>query len=568
MILRYILLFLFPGFLFAQTGTFNASNEDWRASGDPTNTNAFWEPAGGNPGGYIRVVDASIGGLWYFEAPSRYRGNKCDAYGKYLRWDQITSDTNNQFGPLDTRDVVLESNTITLVFDNTQNPGLTWTHFDVLLREDAGWRIGDLNGPAPTEAQFQAALANISGLRIQGEYRSQADFGGLDNFIFESTFQFDLDGNDSSGALNGDFNADTTCTPTAPVADSDAVLFSETSVDSIVLRLPFAQNPAFETFLTSALPASVAAQVVAPGWLRLVNTGTATPANFMTALQAVQYTDNSPAPPRAVRIVSVVVYAECGNMGQRYAYLPIFPAGYAGEDAERTFCAGTASTDLLQALGGDPPPGGVWQPALMSGNSLFNPATDQPGVYQYIIPDAGTCPGDTATITIAVEQPFSLRSDTTICNGDYLLLTIPPNLTNWTWNDGSQQSTLEVKTPGVYTLKGQTDYCSFADSVQVDFYTCKTCLIYAPNVFTPNDDGRNDNWQIFLPCIWLSFRLEVFDRWGNVVFAADDPEQPWDGTWRGKKVAPGVYSWWLEWKGELFGAPEVYRERGGVTVVR
>lgn len=33
--------------------------------------------------------------------------------------------------------------------------------------------------------------------------------------------------------------------------------------------------------------------------------------------------------------------------------------------------------------------------------------------------------------------------------------------------------------------------------------------------------GRN-----ILPCIWLSFRLEVFDRWGNVVFATEDPEQP------------------------------------------
>lgn len=565
---KLLLLLLFPLAIAAQTSTFNSSNENWRASGDPTNTDAFWEPTGGNPGGYIRVEDDAIGGLWYFDAPSRYTGNKCDAYGKYLRWDQFTSDTTNQFNPIGTRDVILESNTMTLVFDNPQNPGLGWTHFDVLLREDAGWRIGNLNGPAPTQAQFQSVLANVSGLRIQGEYRSQADFGGLDNVILESVFHFDLDGDDSSGALNGDFRVDTSCAPSGPVADLDAVLISEKRVDSIVLRLPFAQNPVFETFVPGVLPPGIIAQSNGPASLTLLNAGAGSPADFLAALKAIQYADNSPLPARFIRIASVTVFTECGNMGQRYAYLPIFPPGYAGENTDTVLCAGGPPLDLFDALGGNPQSGGLWQPVQYSGNTPFVPGVSPPGQYSYIIPDAGPCPGDTAAVSIEVEQPFTLRSDTTICFGDTLLLTIPAQLIDWAWSNGSGQAVLEITNPGLYTLDGITDHCAFADSVQVDFFTCDECPVYFPNVFSPNDDGRNDIWQIFPGCTWQRFRLEVFDRWGNLVFAADDPEQAWDGTWRGKKMPPGVYGWRVEWEGELRGAAQVYRKAGEVTVVR
>lgn len=565
---KILLLLFLPIISAAQTSTFDSSNENWRASGDPTNTNAFWEPAGGNPGGYIRVVDDAIGGLWYFDAPTRYTGNKCDAYGKYLRWDQFTSDTTNQFNPVGTRDLVLESNTMTLVFDNLQNPGLAWTHFDVLLREDAGWRIGNVNGLVPTQAQFQAVLANLSGLRIQGEYRSQADFGGLDNVILESVFHFDLDGDDSSGALNGDFRVDTSCAPSGPVADFDAVLVSEKRVDSIVLRLPFAQNPVFETFIAGVLPPGIIAQNNAPGSLTLLNTGTATAADFLLALKAVQYADNSPLPARFIRIASVVVFTECGNMGQRYAYLPIFPPGYAGESADTVLCTGGQPLDLSKVLGGTPQTGGIWQPTLPNGASLFDPDADPPGLYRYIIPDAGPCPGDTASVSVTVEQTFALRNDTTICYGESLLITIPLQLINWTWSTGSQQTVLEVTSPGVYALGGITEHCAFSDSVQVDFFTCEACPVYAPNVFSPNGDGRNDTWQVFLACTWTRFRLEVFDRWGNLVFVADDPEQAWGGDWRGKKAPPGVYGWRMEWEGELRGERTVFRDNGEVGVLR
>lgn len=567
---QYLLLFLLlgPAPAFTQTSTFDTGNEGWHATGDPTSTTAFWEPTGGNPGGYIRVVDAAIGGIWYFEAPSRFTGNKCDAYDTYLRWDQFTSDTSNQFDPAGTKDVILESGTLTLLFDNLQNPGLDWTPFSILLREDAGWHVGNVNGPAPTQAQFQAVLSNLNAIRIQGEYRAQADFGGIDNFILESAFAFDLDGDDSSGAINGDFNADTTCLPEAPVIDMDGVLESVKRIDSIVLQLPFVQNPAQQQFAPGALPPGIAVQNAGSGRLTLYNTGNANPADFRDALKTIRYQDLSPAPARGTRIVSIRVYTECGNMGQHYAYLPVFPAGNAGMDADTTLCAGGPAVDLFAVLKGQPGTGGFWQPALHTDAGLFDPNLDSPGAFRYIIPDAGPCPGDTAVVSVNVEKVLPLRTDTTICSGDSLLLVIPLNLINWHWSDGSQNTVLEVKNSGIYSLEGQTEHCLFSDSVQVDFYSCMECLVYAPNIFSPNNDAKNDRWQVFPACETERFLLRVFDRWGNLVFETENATDTWDGQVNGHDVPVGVYGWTLEWEAGRFGKKEVYRKSGDVTVLR
>ena len=565
--LIYVAL-LMPAGLFAQSGTFDNSNEGWRATGDATSPDAVWQASGGNPGGYIRVTDAAVGGTWYFEAPSRYNSNLCEAYGKFLRWDQFTSDTANQQVSGGNPDVVIEGGGLTLVFDNAENPGLEWRHYDVLLTENAGWRLNSLLGPVPTNAQFRAALASVNAIRIRGEYRAQADFGGLDNFVLESSFRFDLDIDDSSGERTGGFNADTSCLPESPLADFDVDLFSGKILDSIVIRLPFAANNPLETLVAGPLPPGIQAQNISPGWLRLANTGGATAADFIAALKGVRYRDLSPKPVRKTRIAIVRVFTECGEMASRYAYMPIFPPGNAGQDADTVLCATGAAIDLVTALDGNPDAGGVWRPVLASGSSLFDPAKQAAGVYRYVIPDAGPCPGDTATVSVEIEPLLPWQADTTLCYGDTLQLSIPPGLVDWAWEDGGQQIRLDVTGPGVYRLSGQTQYCAFADSATIRFYTCEECPLYAPNVFSPNDDGRNDRWQLFLPCAWQRYRLEVFDRWGNQVFAADNPEQAWTGDWKGKPAAAGVYIWRLEWVGELFGEQKTYRLGGDVTLLR
>ncbi|GAB5552280.1 MAG: hypothetical protein Sapg2KO_18710 [Saprospiraceae bacterium] len=69
------------------------------------------------------------------------------------------------------------------------------------------------------------------------------------------------------------------------------------------------------------------------------------------------------------------------------------------------------------------------------------------------------------------------------------------------------------------------------------------CPLYElPNTFTPNNDGSND---LFIPypfCFIASIELQVFNRWGQVVFTTTDPNINWDGTnQNGDALADGTY---------------------------
>ncbi len=566
------LIFLLPLFFsipsFGQNSSFDADNEGWATGGDATSPTATWIAAGGNPDGYIRGTDASTGGTWQFVAPAKFLGVKCDAYGRFLRYDQFVSNNAN---PNSTPDVTIEGlGGVRLVINNPVLPGTDWTHFDVLLREDAGWRLNNLNGAVPTEAQFRQVLANVVSLRIRGEYFSFADdFGGLDNVVLESDFHFafDLDGDDSSGATGGDFQMPPTCSPFGQIADGDAFLTTTARVDSISVQV--LNGTDLEELVLDALPTDIIVSQTAPGQLTLINAGDATTANFVLALQLLRYGDLSPNLISGLRTVEIRVYTDCSGVGETHrAFLPIVAQPDAGENGDTVLCSDSPPLDLRTALGGDPDANGRWEPPLASGDFFFNPQRDTAGRYAYIVPKAEPCPGDTAFVQVEIEQFFPLRPDTTICYEDTLALKIPPNARFWEWNDGSQQIELPVTAPGIFALTWRVEHCTFSDSVLVNFYTCEPCPFYAPNVFSPNDDGVNDGWHVFLPCPWQQYRLEIYDRWGSLVFTANDPEAAWDGSVRGRDSVPGVYAWLVEWTGELFGEPKVYRAEGDVTVLR
>jgi hypothetical protein len=162
---------------------FNESNEGWTAAGD-TVAGVEFLPAGGNPGGGLRVNDNATGGVWYWVAPANFLGNQISAFGKSLKFDlrQVIGGGADQFA---TDDVILEGASLRLVFDLNPEPPVSgaWAKFDVPLRADAGWKIG---GVAATEEQIRAALANITRLQIRGEYQTGPDTGYLDNVVLGS----------------------------------------------------------------------------------------------------------------------------------------------------------------------------------------------------------------------------------------------------------------------------------------------------------------------------------------------------------------------------------------------
>jgi len=92
---------------------------------------------------------------------------------------------------------------------------------------------------------------------------------------------------------------------------------------------------------------------------------------------------------------------------------------------------------------------------------------------------------------------------------------------------------------------------------------------YAPNAFSPNQDGHND--EFFVKGGYIdddNFELRIFDRWGGLVFLADSYTQSWDGTVLSGAIPakPDVYVWRIETRNAVNG--ERVQLRGHVTLLR
>ncbi len=96
-----------------------------------------------------------------------------------------------------------------------------------------------------------------------------------------------------------------------------------------------------------------------------------------------------------------------------------------------------------------------------------------------------------------------------------------------------------------YTLEFFDNGCTATDEITIivrdpDTLDCTT--VYLPNAFTPNNDNLNDIYRINNPrTIDGLISFDILDRWGSRVFATDDPNEGWDGTFQGQDVNPGVF---------------------------
>lgn len=66
------------------------------------------------------------------------------------------------------------------------------------------------------------------------------------------------------------------------------------------------------------------------------------------------------------------------------------------------------------------------------------------------------------------------------------------------------------------------------------------CL-FIPNTFSPNGDDTNDTWNIRNIHLYPQVGVQVFNKWGNLVFQSTGYEDAWDGNYKGKALEPSTY---------------------------
>lgn len=92
--------------------------------------------------------------------------------------------------------------------------------------------------------------------------------------------------------------------------------------------------------------------------------------------------------------------------------------------------------------------------------------------------------------------------------------------------------------------------------------------VYVPNTFTPDGNEYNQVFEpVFSPGYLPSdYNFLIFNRWGEILFESNDPETGWDGTYDGRLVPVGTYTYQLILQSTDDAETVVYR--GHVNVIR
>ncbi len=90
-------------------------------------------------------------------------------------------------------------------------------------------------------------------------------------------------------------------------------------------------------------------------------------------------------------------------------------------------------------------------------------------------------------------------------------------------------------------------------------------LVEAPNTFTPDGDGFNDEFRVVYRSV-KKYKIVIFNRWGRKVYESTDPAHGWDGRIGKTLAAPGVYFYLIEAEG--FNKDEKIKRKGNIHLIR
>lgn len=120
---------------------------------------------------------------------------------------------------------------------------------------------------------------------------------------------------------------------------------------------------------------------------------------------------------------------------------------------------------------------------------------------------------------------------------------------------------------GYISLQVTDEYgCTGKDSLYLSVEIC--CKLALPNAFTPNNDGKNDVFRVISNGHHKVIAFRIVNRYGQVVFNANDQYDAWDGTYNGKPQGVGTYYYYIKYSCQDDDGNNEIEERGDVILLR
>lgn len=217
-------------------------------------------------------------------------------------------------------------------------------------------------------------------------------------------------------------------------------------------------------------------------------------------------------------------------------------------NADTVICEGQSVFLNADITGGLPFYNYLWSPNL----PVFDTATVTPlssTTYVLNVIDAcGFMIDDTVVVTV---DPISAAFDYTFStNQTVQFINLSSNAVSYSWNfgDASDDSVSIESAPEHYfpndgyynvTLVAENSN-GCLDTVDRDIQITPDFYFYFPNSFTPNKNDKNDVYTGYGAGV-KSYRMRIYNRWGQQVYESTDMTLGWDGTFKGKNCEPDAY---------------------------
>lgn len=187
--------------------------------------------------------------------------------------------------------------------------------------------------------------------------------------------------------------------------------------------------------------------------------------------------------------------------------------------------------------------GGFWTYSG-PGNASFSPnsTTNNPlinvnvnGTYTFTYTD-NRCAIDTSMDIYFADSVDVSITGGDFCVGDELIIDATSQVleASYLWSTGSTNPTIIVADSGIYYVAVSGNCNTSVDSALV---TTAICGVSASNIITPNGDGHNDVLFFFGLDRFPNSSLEVFNRWGLLMYESDN----YQNNWSPSGVSEGTY---------------------------
>ena len=171
------------------------------------------------------------------------------------------------------------------------------------------------------------------------------------------------------------------------------------------------------------------------------------------------------------------------------------------------------------------------------------------GIYNDTLRNSKGCDSIRALNLTVTELPrITFNNATEICYGgkiDVVPTFIPNNLPlNFKWSTGESTSKISINQFGTYELIATNKTCN------IKAYTIITpchAKIIAPDIFTPNNDGFNDTFKVYV-LDGIIVRAIIYDRWGNSIYSDETQTPQWDGKFQGNTCTNDTFAYILKYK--------------------